>query len=890
MGSIIRILLVSINILLALFIFQNGFLLKRQEILSKSSCSDAHAQPGQTCWMKQQYQRVILILVDALRYDFLIPIDENTKKSKEEWYYRGQMKNIEKLVKSGNVSIGTLLADPPTTTLQRLKALTTGTLPTFIDAGDNFSPDAVISEDSFVYQAAQLGKNVTLLGDDTWLSLFPNQFSKTAAYDSFDINDLNTVDDKIAPILQDEMLNSNSSIIIAHFLGVDHCGHKFGPSHPVMADTLRKMDRIIGQTIETMKSDDLLIVIGDHGMTSTGDHGGESENEIRAGILVHSKKHQIILPERPIHQIDIVPTISLLMGLPIPFSNLGTVITQLFTRDLWEIAVGMNYEQVKRFAETYAAQKNFGELHSHTIRDSNTMEEQLDTMSRIQTLLRVSWTQFDDAYINAGIFSLVEAIMFLITNEVMSLEWIIYRTGCGLLQAALLTDKTDSDGSARTLLLMTLAVSCLSSIISMCHKALQIRISIKSMLSAKVIGPILVIIHSISLFSNSYVVYEAQVVRYFLQSLVTLVFLEKLRSTALRPRKPFKLNFLWKFVNQDQNLIIFTLIMVGLRSEPIFHRCREEEVGCDTYYPSRQAGSLTRDAQVVRLLFALGSLAVANLSVFKYYGLRDTKSQIESNSKRSSETIRILSATSWLHIAIIVLHSVFASLTHDVSRANLSAHSLSVISLICAVLAWREGNSAICAHFLLMPVYILFGDGLIPAIIIFIAVSVLIAEFVSREFIASTIALLIPLGFYHLGHSPVISSIPWNAAFVGIPGGTALRVLPALFVLFHLNFSAISSIFVISSESESSQKMSAPNTAWTLTETLVLMTIRATLTCLVSSIHRRHLMVWKIFAPKFIFECILTIVFIFSANFFLIYRQFFGEKFKNSEAKINKLH
>lgn len=108
------------------------------------------------------------------------------------------------------------------------------------------------------------------------------------------------------------------------------------------------MDRIIGQTIETMKSDDLLIVIGDHGMTSTGDHGGESENEIRAGILVHSKKHQIILPERPIHQIDIVPTISLLMGLPIPFSNLGTVITQLFTRDLWEIAVGMNYEQVKR--------------------------------------------------------------------------------------------------------------------------------------------------------------------------------------------------------------------------------------------------------------------------------------------------------------------------------------------------------------------------------------------------------------------------------------------------------------------------------------------------------------------------------------------------------------
>ena len=76
------------------------------------------------------------------------------------------------------------------------------------------------------------------------------------------------------------------------------------------------------------------------------------------------------------------------------------------------------------------------------------------TMSRIQTLLRVAWTQFDDSYINVGLFSLVESVMFLMTNEAMSLEWIIYRTGCALLQAALLTDKTDSDGSARTLLLV----------------------------------------------------------------------------------------------------------------------------------------------------------------------------------------------------------------------------------------------------------------------------------------------------------------------------------------------------------------------------------------------------------------------------------------------------
>lgn len=47
-----------------------------------------------------------------------------------------------------------------------------------------------------------------------------------------------------------------------------------------------QMDKIISNTAESMTDNDLLIVIGDHGMTATGDHGGESDNEIKAGIFV----------------------------------------------------------------------------------------------------------------------------------------------------------------------------------------------------------------------------------------------------------------------------------------------------------------------------------------------------------------------------------------------------------------------------------------------------------------------------------------------------------------------------------------------------------------------------------------------------------------------------
>lgn len=45
--------------------------------------------------------------------------------------------------------------------------MTTGTLPTFIEAGENFGGTEIL-EDSVVFQIVEQGRNVTFLGDDTW--------------------------------------------------------------------------------------------------------------------------------------------------------------------------------------------------------------------------------------------------------------------------------------------------------------------------------------------------------------------------------------------------------------------------------------------------------------------------------------------------------------------------------------------------------------------------------------------------------------------------------------------------------------------------------------------------------------------------------------------------
>lgn len=64
---------------------------------------------------------------------------------------------------------------------------------------------------------------------------------------------------------------------------------------------------------------------------------------------VYSPGRSFSLPAVPLSQIDLVPTVSLLLGVPIPFSNLGVVIRDLFPEQLQNLAIELNYEQIIRY-------------------------------------------------------------------------------------------------------------------------------------------------------------------------------------------------------------------------------------------------------------------------------------------------------------------------------------------------------------------------------------------------------------------------------------------------------------------------------------------------------------------------------------------------------------
>lgn len=469
-GLLVLLLLVFFYLhAVGIFLFTKGFLLTRMELEHKSSCEasplienegldTASAQPDgdNGCWHPKSFSKAVVVIIDALRYDFTVPFVPKGDTDKLH-HFHNMFTTPHRIATTHpeNAFLLPFIADPPTTTLQRLKGLTTGTLPTFVDAGSNFAGNA-ISEDNLISQLKSMGKRMAFMGDDTWMALFPGLFEQDMVhpYDSLNVWDLHTVDnginDHIFPLLHPEN-STRWDVLFAHYLGVDHAGHRYGPDHSAMSEKLQQMDQIVQRLIDDIDHDTLLIIMGDHGMDPKGDHGGESQGEVEAALWMYSKDPVFgrlpsnLLSEnevRSVAQIDLVPTLSLLLGIPVPFNNLGAPIAEAFlgkTNGMQNLAQVMKLTaaQIKRYQQEYT-QTNHDDLDNDSIIKHSWLSGQqrladIQHKPKIMTeeewaaiygdfnifqretlrICKYLWTQFDLVSMVAGVVVLLGSIPIL---------------------------------------------------------------------------------------------------------------------------------------------------------------------------------------------------------------------------------------------------------------------------------------------------------------------------------------------------------------------------------------------------------------------------------------------------------------------------------------------
>ncbi|XP_032571459.1 GPI ethanolamine phosphate transferase 3 [Drosophila sechellia] len=642
--------LISSGVLL----FSRGFLLARVSKTETSTCRRLSTNPNAEYVLTDevvneifkdvnassnlclpQKSKVIVLVVDALKYEFGLYRENAT----DPLPYENKLVVLQELLQQSpdHARLMRFRADPPTTTLQRLKGLTTGSLPTFIDIGSNFaSPE--INEDNIIDQIVKSDLPVVFLGDSTWTDLYPRRFKRSYSYPSFDIFDLDSVDNEILKNLPKELESDDWQVLVAHFLGVDHCGHKHGPMHEEMSRKLGEMNEVIRSVVAAMDNDTTLLVMGDHGMTASGDHGGDTDDETNALLFAYSKQHRFYgndsgSDSEMLQQIDLVPTLATILGVPIPYSNLGLVnfnivpdlrVPHLKKFQTLLLHSWQNAQQIYRYFFQYALENK----RTFNVEQMDHLETEFILLThRVQTVYnevafksfvrdlntnlrdilgtcREIWVRFDPTQMSQGLlFTFLPLFfIFLVVNnsrpadfphifkakEVFYVYLINLAAGVfGYRYFKTFSFKTEEQG--------VIFFTAISSAVILAFHTLRHWTNIATNWSAvKRFGHMptrLLLFGSMAVFfSNSFVIQEAKILSYLLAAAILLLSHELLRLSArLDFRTKFKAS---QFLRSTAlRLILASVLAICLiRFTYTLFRCREEQGNCSDFVNTGGAG------------------------------------------------------------------------------------------------------------------------------------------------------------------------------------------------------------------------------------------------------------------------------------------------------------
>lgn len=273
--------------------------------------------------------KLIFMLIDGLRFNLFHHLNQTSK-----------------ILNHSKINLLEAHSDPPTVTMPRIKSLTSGVMPCFLDVLQNLNSQE-FTQDNILYQLKNQGKRISLFGDETWNKLYPSYFHKKDVTTSFFVTDTKIVDDNVTRNIDFELNNPESwDVMILHYLGLDHVGHLGGIQNDLFIPKMNEMDQISIKFIQWTlnRNDTIFILCSDHGMKNDGSHGGNSKDETSSFLMFVGQEYYS--NSKKVKQLDFVPTISSLLGIPIPLNNIGILIPDFFKDDELLQLLKLNSKQI----------------------------------------------------------------------------------------------------------------------------------------------------------------------------------------------------------------------------------------------------------------------------------------------------------------------------------------------------------------------------------------------------------------------------------------------------------------------------------------------------------------------------------------------------------------
>jgi len=304
-------------ILLVLFIFQANRWQGRlfaSALTYRSFLTDTLLLPGDS--LTPQVSRVVLVIIGGLGYDAMQTFDLPT---------------LERLRESGASAL--MQSQPPSYTEPAWLALLSGIQPAF-NNGARFNrqteaDNGPMNIETIFHSAQHHGIGTALAGSIRWRSVVPPSLLDTSVFTSFEGTEGDQqIIDSLGPMIDNEDLG----LILVYFNQIDYAGYNSGG---IASETYEKAIQQVDDHFNTLLdmldlARTTLIITSDRGHIDQGGNGGHDLAVLQQPFIMAGRG---VIPGTysPIEQVDIAPTVAMLLGLNLPPGNQGRPLVEMIS-------------------------------------------------------------------------------------------------------------------------------------------------------------------------------------------------------------------------------------------------------------------------------------------------------------------------------------------------------------------------------------------------------------------------------------------------------------------------------------------------------------------------------------------------------------------------------
>ncbi len=276
----------------------------------------AEALPAAQPAGRPQSERLVIVLIDALRYDTSIDAQ--------------LMPTLARLRSQG--AWAEMLARPPSYSEPMWAALLSGAYPEISGAPPinlDYEELFALPAETLFTVAHRAGLRTAVSGYNWFERMIPAA-QRDAGF--FTPGEDDAADVTVVAAAQPWLASREYGLILIHIDQVDYAGHhQGGPRDPHWNEAAARADAMLSSILGQVDLQrDTLLVVGDHGQIDRGGHGGQDAKALSTTFVVAGAGVRPgALGTIPIA--SVAPTMAALLGLPIPSANQGHILPILTT-------------------------------------------------------------------------------------------------------------------------------------------------------------------------------------------------------------------------------------------------------------------------------------------------------------------------------------------------------------------------------------------------------------------------------------------------------------------------------------------------------------------------------------------------------------------------------